>query len=277
MDAIFFPKGARQPSLTDTITENEREKDLTGATVKFRMRLEHLTTLSIDADAVVEDQSSKRGKVRYDWDTGDTDAQGIYRFWWFITYQDGTTQETPENRFVIYEHAPGEGVRTGAIAVDARYHLPTTYDVLAKKNGDAYMQGVIEVVKYRVLDDIVLAADESSLNPLVINYLGKLVALELIPAGLDYWLDQHQQISAQGTDESVSYPDRVNALKKLEESLIAQVRRDEPLVLPLITNGRAQSTLSGPAIDVNTDQKVTEDPGEFPPISTFPFPRDSIW
>lgn len=65
--------------------------DLTGCTVKFIMS--KTTTAKVNATAVVVDATA--GTVRYDWQTGDTNAAGTYRAEWEVTTGDGHKQTYP--------------------------------------------------------------------------------------------------------------------------------------------------------------------------------------
>jgi hypothetical protein len=108
---------------------------------------------------------------------------------------------------------------------------------------------------------------------LVIDYFGKLVALELMPAAYDYIAGLVQSTSTgDSPTEVVSYPPRIDAMEKVQETLLQQTRRDEATVLPMISAPRLPSTDNGPAIDEMSDMRVTDDPRDFPPISTYPVP-----
>jgi hypothetical protein len=86
-------EGNRSPSLTDTINVDGLPFNLTGSTVKLRMRLESSGTLKVDTPAVVV--SAVNGQVRYDWAAADVDTSGRYVAWWRITLPSTFIQETP--------------------------------------------------------------------------------------------------------------------------------------------------------------------------------------
>lgn len=104
--AILQWLGNRSPSLTDTITVDGDAFNLTGATVKFRMRLESSSTLKVDANASVVGDATN-GNVRYDWQAADVDTAGEYVGWWRVTLPGGNVQETDEFAIVVRAHAPG--------------------------------------------------------------------------------------------------------------------------------------------------------------------------
>lgn len=167
-----------------------------------------------------------------------------------------------------------EDAEVGEIAWRARGHIPETYLALwkAESFGPAHIQLKADVIKRRVMTTVVAVADEPSLDTLVLDYLGRLVALELIPPGRDYWANQIQSQSI-GDDptEIATYADRVKALADTQSDLLRQIRRDEPLILPLILDLRLPDAAdAGPEIDEDEDYRTTADPREFPAIADFP-------
>jgi BppU N-terminal domain len=95
------------PSLVDTITSGGVPVDLTGATVRFRMRDEAATTVKVDAAASVVNATA--GQVRYDWAAPDVDTAGDYVAWWQITFPSAKTQDTPNFIVHVEDHtAPAE-------------------------------------------------------------------------------------------------------------------------------------------------------------------------
>jgi hypothetical protein len=101
-------KGNRSPSLTDTIKVDGVVFDLTGSTVKLKMRAESSSTLKVNTAAVVVNAPGTDGKVRYDWAAGDVDTDDTYLAWWEVTLPSAKVQETPAFVIQIVDHDPAQ-------------------------------------------------------------------------------------------------------------------------------------------------------------------------
>lgn len=99
-------KGNRSPSITDTIKVDGAAFDLTGSTVKFKMRQEMSATLKVDAAATIVTPAA--GAVRYDWAALDVDTAGTFIFWWEVTLPSGKTQDTPAGILQMLDHVPAQ-------------------------------------------------------------------------------------------------------------------------------------------------------------------------
>lgn len=115
----------------------------------------------------------------------------------------------------------------GAIALRARAQLPATWDALGRSSqyGPAFLDAAVEFVKFQVNGTILDQSQElSSYNPMLQTYMGKLVALQVIPAGIDYWADQPITENLTGTNESVTWVDRRDGLYRLYTTLSNEVQ-----------------------------------------------------
>lgn len=105
-DLLVWAVGNRDPSITENITIDGTAVDLTGKTVKFKMRAVNSTTLKVDAAAVVVG-SATAGNVRYDWAAADVDTAGQYLCWWEVTTTaGGKTQDVMEAVIEFRAHGP---------------------------------------------------------------------------------------------------------------------------------------------------------------------------
>lgn len=94
------------PSLSDVLEKSDGSVfDLTGCTIKFKMRDENSGALKVDAAATV-DPSPTTGAWTYDWAAGDLDREGIYKAWIEVTYSGGEVQDTPEFTITVEAHRP---------------------------------------------------------------------------------------------------------------------------------------------------------------------------
>ena len=122
--SILVYKDRRAPSLTDTIKVNGAAFDLTGSTVKLRMRAETSSTLKVDTAAAVV--SAAAGTVRYDWAAADVDTPGEYVAWWSVTLPSALVQDTDEFAVVVRDHAYTTGNLCSLSDVREGLELPAT-------------------------------------------------------------------------------------------------------------------------------------------------------
>lgn len=81
---------------TDPTTGQPRVMDLTGATVKFHLRLDGAASLVVNRAASIVGAATL-GTVQYDWVAGDTDTVGDYLREWEVTYTASGKQVTVPN------------------------------------------------------------------------------------------------------------------------------------------------------------------------------------
>lgn len=139
--------------------------------------------------------------------------------------------------------------------------------------GDAFIARAIAVVKARTFLVPPVTIDEAGLSVIVVSYLGKLAALELMSALRSYWNLQYQSQSL-GDDpvEVITYPNRQSMLDELAKDLLAKVHAEQQLALSLVDGPRLRSAGTGPAIDEEDDMgRVTDDPRCFPGSDEFPY------
>ena len=154
---------------------------------------------------------------------------------------------------------------TGAIADRARGILPVTWDALSQDSrfGDGPLQTAVDIVKESVFGTVIAPLAESSYPLLVIDYAAKLVALQLIPSGMDYWMGQEISVSATGTNENTTYESRLATLRELREELLRETRDLQADVEALVGFRRPRSK-SLPLNSAMNDDFLTPAPQEFP-------------
>jgi len=244
-DYVIVYVGADAQPLTDQIKIGGKPLDLGSSDVYFKMREAETDVLKVNASATVDD--STLGKISYNWIDTDIDTQGQYYAWWHIDTGSGEIN-TNEFLVIVAEHAPGLRTRTGAIYEQAKGIIPITWNGLedSPEYGDALLQRRVEVVKEIVLGSGVTPAQESSLNIVVQQHLAKQVVLQIIPAGVDYWLSKPIQISTAPTQELISYQDRVKSLWEIYEMLLKQVAEEQDIIDELLDTPQTRSNVATP-------------------------------
>lgn len=108
-DRLVWIVGNRDPSISENITIDGVAVDLTGKTVKAKMRAVNSSTLKVNTAAVIV--SAVAGTVRYDWAANDVDTGGEFLFWWEVTTTaSGKTQDVMEAVIEFRAHAPQSNV-----------------------------------------------------------------------------------------------------------------------------------------------------------------------
>lgn len=195
-------------------SQGKGEFDVTDQDFRLRARPQWSDTVVLD-EAMVKNTSTD--ELSYDPKDGDFPEPGIYKAWIKVTYTDGRSVTTEEFDIFVLEHAPGSGVRVGAISRAARALSPIAWDSLRGYSdyGDPELQRVIELAKLRTLPSTVDAVNEAGLDPRVVDYVAKLALVKnILPAVIDYWTSIMVSQSARAnSDEVKTYPDRIRAVE----------------------------------------------------------------
>lgn len=94
MSDFTIKSGATSPDLLVTLLDGTAPQDLTGATVRMRMRPVHGGDLTLDAPATVVSPATS-GVVSYTWVDDDTAVPGEYEVEWVVTFSGGAEQSFP--------------------------------------------------------------------------------------------------------------------------------------------------------------------------------------
>lgn len=230
-DPIIVYLGNTSQALRDQLKIDGKPLNIGTSTVKFNMRHADSESLKVSAAAAVIDDAAK-GLVHYNWSTADVNTAGEYFAWWQIKDSSNKLKDFPEFPIIVAQHVPGTRTRTGAIYRAAKSIIPITWGALedSPKYGDALLQERIEAVKLSLFGTSVAVDDEEDYDIRIIDFAAKLAAIQVIPAGVDYWGSQHISFVAQGTQETASYPDRIAMLWKVYERLQIQIAQDRPII-----------------------------------------------
>lgn len=154
------------------------------------------------------------------------------------------------------------------IALAGRDELPETWDKLLESPtfGEPALERRLNTLMYRAFGTVLSDVEQASLDPLLVSYLGKRLALDLIIPGIDFWSKQAISLSA-GERESKAYKDRAEDLKELRKllledtsKLLLEVEGSLPQI-PRRASDMARVQQSGLLVE-----HVTADPSLFPPL-----------
>jgi len=154
---------------------------------------------------------------------------------------------------------------TTRIAKTARDELPETWDALEDKvtGGADLVARRVEGAHLRFFGAEMPSTEQDDLDQLVVDYVGKVIALSLINAGIDYWAKQ--RISVGARSEAITFKDRAEDLHRLREALLEETRLMWPSVEPLLNviNSTVVTTRRSRMRVSQVTTALTPDPYEF--------------
>lgn len=158
------------------------------------------------------------------------------------------------------------------IALSARGYLPQTWDALANSTyyGESLLDLKLKFVKFALFGTVVNTSIEDDVyNPLVVEFAGKALAITIIPAGADYYSDKLISITATGTNESKTYPDRIAGLWMINARLVKEFEDMKSKVQQYIPTAGLKN-VSSVARNTGTGRPyLTTDPQSFWPESLY--------
>lgn len=93
---FWIKRGDRLPPIAATLADSAGAVNLTGAVVRFHMRLRGAVELKVNGAATIANAAA--GTVQYDWGALDTDTAGIYEGEWEVTFGDARPMTFPNWR-----------------------------------------------------------------------------------------------------------------------------------------------------------------------------------
>lgn len=155
---------------------------------------------------------------------------------------------------------------SGMIAERTQGILPITWDALQKdaRYGDAFLQVAIDTAKEDVTGTVVAPGiEDTEYGFLVRDFIAKKAVLLIIPAGVDFWMNQTIAETAEGTHEVTSFTDRAAQLQELYKLLFEEIKRMEDEIAEILGFQRA-SSVGLPSINTLDDEFLTPSHQEFP-------------
>ena len=154
----------------------------------------------------------------------------------------------------------------GDIAERTRGILPVTWDALESDSryGDTLLATALEIARETVLGKQSTEAEEDLLPRIVVDYVAKIAVIEIIPAGIDYWMSETLSVVTTGTNETETYTDRAAMLRELRNDLLAETRAKADDIAGLVSYWPANSVAPRPAMNTIDDVLLTPSPQEFP-------------
>jgi len=100
--AFYIKQNDTSPSVLATLQDaNGDAVNLTGASIRFHMRVIGSAQTTVDAAATIVTAVS--GIVRYDWIAADTDTVGSYQAEFEVTYADASVETFPNDGYIRVE------------------------------------------------------------------------------------------------------------------------------------------------------------------------------
>ena len=146
--------------------------------------------------------------------------------------------------------------------------IPVTWDALwndTKRGGESVLVSAIEYVEALIFGDIPDEEAQKEMKQIVIEFAAKSAVLEIIDPAIDFWMEKKTAVTTTGTNEQVTYPDRIAALKELKKNLLEQLAKLEPIVAPLIPVITERRSKGKPLLSTLEDDLLTPNPQDFGP------------
>lgn len=169
------------------------------------------------------------------------------------------------------------------VALYARDEFPQTWQAIADNvtGGIDLLTRRVQGAQIRFFGTVMSNTEQDGLDERVKLYVGKIITLSLINAGIDYW--SKQRVSVGARSEALTYKDRAEDLHRLREALLVETRQLWVEVEPLLNVIMVAPVASRRSrlLVREVEQALTPNPydfgrktdGDLPP---FPLPRRVI-
>lgn len=97
-ETFYLKRGDTSPSLLYALFPTDT--DLTGATVRFNMRVNSTGVITVNRALATIVTPTGAPTVRYDWQAADTDTEGYYSAEFEVTYSGGAIETFPNSDYI---------------------------------------------------------------------------------------------------------------------------------------------------------------------------------
>lgn len=153
-----------------------------------------------------------------------------------------------------------------SVAWFAQSELPITWDALTSDGrfGEERLLAKADLVKDRIFGEVKDADEEAAAYNIQLRaYAGKVTAIEIIGAAIDFWMDKSLTITVDSPKEMKTYESRIKALQQQKKDLIAETRRLWVEVEGLLPT--PSTSMAGvPGLSSINTELLTPDPATFP-------------
>ena len=156
----------------------------------------------------------------------------------------------------------------GRIADSAKSNIPVSWDIVMK---DARAGDSVLTARENYINNLVLGLEpdqttEDALHPLVVEYLGKRLALDVVQVAIDIVMELSEMESTQQPVELTRYESRLKNMQEKKKNLLVELAELEPVIIGLIPNLSDRRSASAPRLSSIDDDLLTPNPQDLGPI-----------
>jgi len=155
----------------------------------------------------------------------------------------------------------------GALTEVVRRYVPASYRaMIGPSEASSYyslsdLQAIVVYVQERLFATHAdMTAEAAVWSPLQLEFIGKVATVKFIPAAIDYWMDQQEQVTTTGTNETETFANRLSHLREVQKELLEDIAQEAPYVLPQYL---ASTEVKVSYYDDDLQILITPDPQQF--------------